>query len=483
MLHLQQYYVNMLVLKNQAGEKRLKKAISTILLASLININVAPSFAIQTTESHNESSGLMPQSNIATNQYKYNYINLTWWKAFDDAYLTAYVKQAIDNNHSLKASSLATQEYYQAMKAQFAAELPQITTGFLPGYSKLPTSNDSNWAFSLPIFATYELDLFAKNRNKTQSSRKSYEVSLQNERSAHISVASAVGTTYFNLIKLDKTIELQENIVKLREDIFNLEKLRYDEGIASAVELVNSEKAFISAQNNLIELKKYQYTMLNQFAVLIGESPENAEQIQRNSLENINYSKTIPTEISTEIIVNRPDYQKAELSVAKAGLDVKIAKKEMLPSIKLGGLAFFNSDKFSSLLTTNTMLAGLGGGILWPIFTGGQRIANLKIKKAQYERILENYYQTNLTAIQEVNDSLYILKSDDKRYNQIVKQYELEKKNFTLNQEKFAQGIISKYDLLRFEENLLSLEIQLHSYKTEKIIGFIGLYKATGSNL
>lgn len=462
----------------------MKKIIAVSLLVSFISMNSMPALAITTQAETQEKKGFFSRKNkVVTNQYKYDYINLAWWDSFGDDYLSAYIRQAIEQNHGLKASTLVTQEYYQAMKAQFASELPQITTGFLPGYTKMPGSSSADWSFALPIFASYEIDIFAKNRNKTKSTRKTYEASLQDERSAHISVASAVGTTYLNIVRMDKTIELQEEIVSLRENLYNLEKLRYEEGISSSMDVVNSEKSFISAQNDLIELKKYHNSMLNQFAVLIGESPENINNIKRKSLDEINYTKFIPEEISTEIITNRPDYKKAELSVEKAGLDVKVAKKEMLPALNLGGVALFNSDKFGSLLTTSTMLAGLGGGLLWPIFTGGQRVANLKIKKATYERILENYYQTNLTAIQEVNDSLYALKSDDERYNQLVKQYDLEKGNFALNQEKYNAGVISNFDLLRYEESLLSLEKQLDAYKTERLMGFIGLYKATGSQL
>ena len=75
------------------------------------------------------------------------------------------------------------------------------------------------------------------------------------------------------------------------KNLYNIEKLRYEEGISSSMDVVNSEKSYISAQNDLIELKKYHHTMLNQFAVLIGESPENINNIKRKSLDEINYTK------------------------------------------------------------------------------------------------------------------------------------------------------------------------------------------------
>ena len=68
----------------------------------------------------------------------------------------------------------------------------------------------------------------------------------------------------------------------------------------------------------------------------------------------------------------------------------------------------------------------LGGSIMAPLFTGGRRFANLRLKKAQYERILHNYYQTNLTAIQEVNDSLMSVKLDKEKMERTLKQFALE---------------------------------------------------------
>lgn len=465
----------------------MKKIVAATLLLSILTINGMPALSITSpddTSAPKQKRNLFARkAKVDKNQYRFDYVNLGWWDSFGDEYLSSYIRQAVDKNHQLKAATLSTQEYYQAMKAQFASELPQISSGFLPGYSKLPGTTQSDWGFALPIYASYELDIFQKNRDKTKSMKKSYEASLQDERSAHISVASAVGTTYINIVRMDKTIKLQEEIVDLRSNLYELEKLRYEEGISSSMDVVNTEKSFIAAQNDLIELKKQHYKLLNQFAILIGESPENAANIQRKSLEELNDGQIIPAEISTETITGRPDYIKAEISVEKAGLDVRVAKKEFLPTFNLGGIALFNATDFGSLFTTKNMLAAFGGGLMLPIFTGGQRIANLKMKKAQYERILETYYQTNLTAIQEVNDALYVLKSDDERYNQLIKQYNLESSNFGLNQIKYNEGVISKFDLLRYQENLLALEKQLDLYKTERLMGFIGLYKSTGSRL
>ena len=172
---------------------------------------------------------------------------------------------------------------------------------------------------------------------------------------------------------------------------------------------------------------------------------------------------------------------KAELMVEKAGIDVKVAKKEFLPSINILGGALFNASDIGSLFTTKNMLLGVGGGLMTPLFQGGSLIANLKLKKATYERILQDYYKTNLTAIQEVNDALVASRLDKDKMTQTTKQYNLEKSDYKYNEKKFNQGPISKLDLIQYQENLLTIEKLVAQQKVECMTDAISLYKATGS--
>ena len=378
-------------------------------------------------------------------------------------------------------ATINVEEYYQNVKLQFASELPSAVAGFGPGFFKSPGMTKTSSAFGLPVIVQYEADIFLKNHNKTKAVKKLYEGSKLDERAAYISVASAVGSTYFNIVNLDKMISLQEEIVKIRQDIYNLMLARNKEGLTSTADTIKANKALVAGQTDLIELKKNREKMLHQMCVLIGESPENASSIKRNSLDKMNYQLAIPTQIPSEIITQRPDYMRAELMVEKAGIDVKVAKKEFLPAINILGGALFNASDLGSLFTTKNMLLGVGGGLMTPLFQGGSLIANLKLKKATYERILQDYYKTNLTAIQEVNDSLVASRLDKDKMAQTIKQYNLEKSDYKYNEKKYNQGTISKLDLIQYQENLLTIEKLVAQQKVECMTDAISLYKATGS--
>lgn len=463
----------------------MKKIITTALLASMLSMTIMPAVAVSgkntTTPKQFKSMISKNKKTQQLDDYKFNYVNMNWWGNFNDDLLNGYIEKAVLNNYDLKMATINVEEYYQNVRLQFANELPSAVGGFGPGVFKAPGMTNTSSAFGLPIIVQYEADIFLKNHNKTKAVKKLYEGSKLDERAAYISVASAVGSTYFNIINLDKMISLQEQIVNIRQEIYNLMLIRNKEGLTSTADTVKANKALIAGQTDLIELKKNREKMLNQMCVLIGESPENANSIKRNSLDSINYQLAIPSEIPSEIITQRPDYMKAELMVEKAGIDVKVAKKEFLPSINILGGALFNASDIGSLFTTKNMLLGVGGGLVTPLFQGGSLIANLKLKKATYERILQDYYKTNLTAIQEVNDALVASRLDKDKMTQTTKQYNLEKSDYKYNEKKFNQGTISKLDLIQYQENLLTIEKLVAQQKVECMTDAISLYKATGS--
>lgn len=463
----------------------MKKIITTALLMSMLSMTVMPAVAVSgkntTTPKQFKSMISKNKKTQQSDDYKFNYVNMNWWGNFNDDLLNGYIEKAVLNNYDLKMATINVEEYYQNVRLQFANELPSAVGGFGPGVFKAPGMTNTSSAFGLPIIVQYEADIFLKNHNKTKAVKKLYEGSKLDERAAYISVASAVGSTYFNIINLDKMISLQEQIVNIRQEIYNLMLIRNKEGLTSTADTVKANKALVAGQTDLIELKKNREKMLNQMCVLIGESPENANSIKRNSLDSINYQLAIPSEIPSEIITQRPDYIKAELMVEKAGIDVKVAKKEFLPSINILGGALFNAGDIGSLFTTKNMLLGVGGGLMTPLFQGGSLIANLKLKKATYERILQDYYKTNLTAIQEVNDALVASRLDKDKMTQTTKQYNLEKSDYKYNEKKFNQGTISKLDLIQYKENLLTIEKLVAQQKVECMTDAISLYKATGS--
>ena len=478
MLQMQHSYVIIVVIKNQVPENfnTMKKIISLAVIASLILSCSFPAFGIEdvnTNKTKPAKTKVLPAKN------KYEYINMDWWQNFDDEILNGYIIKAVENNKDLKVATLSVEEYYQKIAIQRANELPSIQAGFMPGYGNL--TGKAHESFGLPIIASYELDLFGKNHDKTKAQRKLYETSILDEKAAYIAIVSAVGSSYINIVRLDSMIDLQTEIVALRKDIYEMMDLSNKEGIASTSDLVKANESYIAGITDLTELKKQRTQLLHSLAVLTGDSPNNIEEFKRIDWHNLAFKAEIPEYVNSEIIMQRPDYMRAEKMLEKAGIDVKIARKECLPSLNLGGGLLFNSQQLGDLFTTSTAIWGLGGGIMQNIFAGGRIKTNLKLKKISYEKSLKNYEKVNLTAMQEVNDTLVAANMDKEKLSKQQNIQQLEEKDFALNELKYDEGVISKLDLNQRKENLMNVNKMVYSSRFDCLIDYINYYKAVGA--
>ena len=449
---------------------KIKKIIAFVLIFGIIGINISPVYSIEQQKQAKKAAKVKVS--------KTDYINLKWWQGFEDEYLNEYIIKAVENNYDLKISAEKVEQARQNVKIQFASELPSLTVGAMPGVGKMPMSTEATWNFMIPIIASYEIDIFLKNHDKTKSAKKLYEVSQLGEQAAYLSIASAVGATYYNIVKTDKLIELQENIVKDRKQIVALMKLRNEEGITSTSDLVQAEKAYVLSETDLKELQKVRDNLLTSLAVLIGDSPENIKSYKRISYDNIKIKKSVPDVIPTEIITSRPDYKAAEKMIEKAGIDVRVAKKEFLPSFNIAGLIGLLTMTGMSGMGWENALAGAGINGLLPVLTGGKRIAYLKIQKSKYIEMLNEYQKTNITAIKEVNDALSDLKYNTQKYEKNMTALEKEKTDYNLAKIKYDEGVISKLDLIQKNEVLLSTQKLAVAENMNTYINQISLYKA-----
>ena len=463
----------------------LKNITAAMLLSGIMFWNLSPAFAVSEvsndTKSNKKFEYKTKKSRRFDDSYKYEYVNMEWWKTFNDECLNDYIVKAVQYNHDLKMASIAVDEYYQYTKIQFASELPTVGAAFSPALNKNPMQTSWDWSFLTPAIVNYEADIFLKNHDKTKASKKQYEASLQDERAAYISIASAVGTTYVDIVKNDALIDLQQDIVKLRKEIFEIMSVSNAEGIISTSDLVKAHKAYIAGISDLTDLQKDRTKLLHRLAVLVGDSPNNIQEYKRIDYKELAFNGIIPVTVDSNIVMQRPDYMKAEKMLEKAGIDVRVARKEMFPQLSLGGLILFNNKHLGSLFTTSEMIWAVGGQIMQPIFMGGRLKANLKAKKVVYEKSLKNYEKVNLTSMQEVNDALVSVNMDKEKLQNQKNIQKLEEKDFKLSQAKYQEGIIAKLDLNQMEENLLSVNKMVYKTQFACMVDYINYYKSVAA--
>ena len=292
-----------------------------------------------------------------------------------------------------------------------------------------------------------------------------------------------IANAYLNIILYDYLIKKQNEIVSLKQQNYLLNNSKYKFGIIDLASLYNSKEEInnqIIILENLIKKRKI---ILNNFSLLLGRSANCSDEIKRGDIETFEFKDNIPKTINSNLIYFRPDVIEIESKLKSAKIDVTIAKKDFFPSFNITGLLAFDTSGAGNFFDWSSSFAFIVAGATQDIFKGGEKIANLKIKKAKYVELVEKYKQTDLNAIKEIADALQVIDKDTKNEELLLNQLVLKRNDFKLSAKKYKSGIYSKIEYLN-DKNLLLEQEQLTAIsKTQRLCDYFTLYKAVGGQL
>lgn len=412
------------------------------------------------------------------------YMNMPFWEKFNDENLINNLVTIYQNNNDLKAAVLKVNEANRVVKMSFADELPYI--GFKGYAGRIFNSSDEKFGditipdyteshFLFPLTMNYEIDIWGKNHLKTKSKKMQLEMIKQDEKSAYIYISSAFAIDYYNLIRADKLVEYYNNLINLQKDIINSYQCRYEYGTATLSDIEKARKDLTFYQEELQKLEERREVLLNQISVLL--SNRSFDKIKRSDFNDINPSLKIPENVDFAILEQRPDSVKSELELKRIGIDIKTARRDLLPKFIITGNLGFNWYNISS---SHKFLSDIGIVPVWDIFTGGRKLQLLKLQKDKYDIALQHYEKTILKVIQESNDALYSTKTAKKIKNTAKERLNSDTKEYSYTITKADAGIADKLDILRQEKLLTISQIESVSAEVNEIISAINLYQALG---
>lgn len=425
---------------------------------------------------------------IFSTVYAMNYsVNPDFFTRFNDEHFSCYIYKALTNNHDLRKADYKVEQYRHEIMSAFSKELPSLSVSSNYLGTHFP-KNDYNFflksnSYILPFQLNFEPDLLLKNKDKINSTKALYKANVANQKRTYISLLTDVANSYLNILLFDFLIEKQNEILENKKENLKTGNLKFNYGVIDLIDLNNLKEDYNSQKIALENLIKNQKTALFNFCSLIGESAVNYEEIKRGKLRNFEYSETIPTIINSDLIYERPDVIEIENKLKSAKLDVTVAKKDFFPTFNISTGIMFDTAGHGNFFSWNSSFAYLILGLTQDIFTGGRKLANLRIKKARFLELLEEYKQTDLTAIKEVSNALNLIEQDKKAEAETKKQLELQQINFSKSKKKLKFGTISKPDFLDEKTSLNNIEQLYMTSKAMRLSDYFTLYKAVGGAL
>jgi NodT family efflux transporter outer membrane factor (OMF) lipoprotein len=334
-----------------------------------------------------------------------------WWEIYNDAELNALEEQVALNNQNVLQAEAQYREAVAAVKIVRSGLYPTVSTA--PSITESRSSPNTgvpggmHSAFSLPISASWEPDLWGNIRRSVTAAAAQAQVSAADLENARLLYQSELAQDYFALRGLDGDIELLTRTVKSYAEYLDLTHNRFAGGIASDLDVAQAEAQLYAAQTQLIDFGVLRAQMEHAIAVLAGKPPV-AIAVAAKILKTP--PPPVPIALPSALLERRPDIAANERLAAAANEQIGIAEAAFFPSLTLAATAGLQASRITTWLSWPSRFFSVGPTLAETIFDAGRRRAQVTQNLAAYDAAVAAYRQSVLTAFQQVEDSLSTLR-------------------------------------------------------------------------
>jgi len=460
--------------------KKLRPLIFVILASSLIaGCTVGPKYHKPAVQTPTEYRDLRESPQVQ--EQAASYATLPWWQVFQDPQLQELIRTALKQNYDLQ---LAT-ERINAERAQLVItrsdQFPQAQgSGTFSGGKEQNFQTRFNF-LSLAVDAAFQLDFFGRYRRATEAARAQLLASEEARHTVTLTLVSDVASAYFALLQLDLELQITQDTVKTQEDSVRLTSLRLNRGVATRLDVLQSQQVLDTANARIPDLERQIAQEEDAISILIGDYPQGVQR--GRPLPEQALPPDVPPGLPSTLLERRPDIRQAEQVLIAANAEIGVAKALFFPQISLtgsGGGAFGRSSAFTSLMSSQTPIWSYGAQVSQPLFTGGALRGNLHLAESQHEQALISYKQAIQRAFGDVSDALI---GYQKFYEVRVQQEQLVadlEESVRLSITRYQGGTTTYLEVLDGQRSLFNAQLTLAEARGNEYQSLVQLYRALG---
>ncbi len=421
-------------------------------------------------------------------------VSPTWWTTFSSPELQSLVAEALAGSPDLAIATERVKQAEAQVRVAGASLFPVLTaeagasghrtttmgsTNATVGSANGATVTVVDSAANVGLTASYELDLWGKNRAGVRAAESSAAAAGFDRDTAQVTLVSGVATSYFNVLALRTRLAIARDNLATAQKVLDVVSARARNGAASALDLSRQEGTVLSQQAALVPLEQQEHQTLAALAVLVGRTPEGFD-VKATGIGDLHVPSIDPGLPST-LLVRRPDLASAEAQLAAANADVSAARAALLPSITLTGTAGLATTALTSIATSGTTAAiGIAASLLQPIFDGGRLRGQKAIAESRERELVETYRKAILSAFADVEEALA---GTSRLGQQEQLQADVQahaQESLRLAEVRYRAGADDLLTVLDAQRTLFAAQDQLAQVELSRLQAAISLYKALG---
>jgi NodT family efflux transporter outer membrane factor (OMF) lipoprotein len=424
-----------------------------------------------------EASTVAPPADWRTTLPADGAIDAAWWGRFGDPELTALVEQARANNTDLAIATARVAEARAQERVARSLLLPTLSAS-LPG-SEARTVNafgqPSESLSAQPTFqAAYEVDLFGGNAARRDAARANAAAVAAAREAATLSVSAAAASGYITLLALDARRDLLKQTLVSRGEALRIARDRAEAGYTSQLELRQSEAEYRAAEQQIPAIEAAIARQENGLSLLVGDTPH---AIARGASFDGLATPVVPAVLPSDLVRRRPDIAQAEYALAATDANLRAARAQFLPQIRLSASA---GAVASNLLGDPISIWSIGGSILAPIFQGGRLQGQYDAATAQRDQAAFAYRKSVLTAFREVEDQLALIDRLGAQEQALLAQHTAVAEVLRHATNRYRAGYSPYLEQIDAQRALLAVDQALIQLRADRLTAYVALYQALG---
>ena len=424
--------------------------------------------------------------------------DVRWWRSMSDPTLTALIEEALRRNQGVKAGWARVRQARFIANQVRAARMPQI--GLQGAYDigrEIQVFGEfefQNATGSLPI--SYEVDLFARRAREHQGAKLDAEAARLDQESLAITVSAEVAEAWFDSINARIEVAVVQEQLETDLRFLELVELRYREGLNSAVD-VHQQRQRVASQRALLALADGQTELTDQrLSVLLGEAPGRRFPVDGKVLPDIGPTPDI--EAPASLLEARPDIRAVQKRVEAEDRRAAAAVGARLPVITLNFTPGYKWLQFEgdrtidnpapppdqitvrNSQTANGLVWRAGAQLSVPLFDGIAGWSAIKAQRAVLDQLMEQYAETILTGLIEVESTLVLERQERLRIQFLEDEFRLANITLEATRDRYRAGLSDFLPVLTALSTRQRSELQLVAARRRLVSYRIQLYRALG---
>lgn len=402
--------------------------------------------------------------------------NLPWRQVFTDPQLQSLIEQGLTNNVDLLNAALNVK--------MAEAQLTAAKLAFVPSFAFSPSGTLSSWdynkpskTYSLPVSASWSIDLFGNLLSQKRSSQMALIATKDYQLVVQTNIITGIANTYYTLLMLDRQLSIVDDMAELTKDTWEKMKAMKELRGVRETSVQSAEASYYSVLAQASDLKRQIRETENSLSLLLGQP---GQTIARSTLEEQSLPSEFSTGIALQMLNNRPDVHYAEMSLAQCFYNTETARSKFYPSITISGNGAFTNNAGGMIVNPGKMLLSAVASLTQPIFQHGQIVAGLKVAKAQQEQAYNTWQNTILKAGNEVSNALVLYNTSDEKSRLEQHQVESLEKNVEYTLSLFNMGSSTYLEVITAQQNLLNAKLSKVQDDFYKMQAVVSLYSALG---